>query len=84
MIFVLRFPVNLSGDRLFTNIKSWKLSAAHMPGPLKGWKVKGKVQWGAQARTLQQDVLAQCFVDFTEFFPDTTVFTIRKLVLRTN
>ena len=40
--------------------------------------------WGAQARTLQQAVLAQWFVDITELFPDTTFFTIRKLVLRTN
>ena len=30
--------------------------------------------WGAQARILQQDVLAQWFIDITEFFPDTIVF----------
>ena len=34
---ILGFPVNLSGDWLFPNIKVWKLSTAYMPGKLKGW-----------------------------------------------
>ena len=43
------------------------------------WRVKCQLvrctnqSWGAQARTHQQDVLAQWFVDITAFFPDTTV-----------
>ena len=41
-------------------------------------------RWGAQARTHKQYVFAQWFVDITDFFPDTTVFTIKKLVLRTS
>ena len=35
-------------------------------------------RWGAQARTNQQDVLAQSFDDITEFFPDTTIFHDKK------
>ena len=31
-------------------------------------------RWCEQAQTNQRDVLAQLFVDITEFFPDTTVF----------
>ena len=41
-------------------------------------------KWGAQAQTHQQDVLVQWFVDTTDFFSDTTVFTIRKFEFRTN
>ena len=75
-----------------TNIKRWKLSNAHMPGRWRGGRWSEKCQlgrcrnqrWGAQAQTHQQDVLAQWFVDITDFFPDTTIFTIRKLALRTN
>ena len=38
-------------------------------------------RWGAQAQT---HVIAHWFVDITEFFPDTTVFTIKKLAMRTD
>ena len=48
----------------------------------RGGRWKGECQlgryknqrWVAQAQTHQQDVLAQWFVEITEFFPDTTVF----------
>ena len=55
-----------------------------------GWKEKfqfGKLmnqRCGAQAQTHQQDGFAQWFFDIAEFFPEITVFTIRKLALRTN
>ena len=39
---------------------------------------------GAKLWTHQKYFLAQYFVDFSELFPDNTVFTIRKLALRTN
>ena len=77
---------------ILSNLKRWKLSTAHMPGRWRGGRWSEKCQlgrctsqrWGAQARTHKQDVLAQWFFDITDFFPDTTVFTIRKLALRTS
>ena len=74
------------------NLKRWKLSTAHMLGRWRGGRWSEKCQlgrwtnqrWGAQARTHKQDVFVQWFVDITDFFPDTTVFTIRKLALRTS
>ena len=88
MISVLRFPVNMSGDRLLPNLKRWKLSTAHMMGPLKG----ESVSWGG-ARTkgevhkrkltnkmfLHSDLLTSLSSSLTPLF-----FAIRKLVLRTN
>ena len=75
-----------------SNLKRWKFSTAHMPGHWRGGRWSEKCQlgrcmnqsWGAQARTHKQDFLAQWFADITDFFPDTTVFTIRKLALQTN
>ena len=74
------------------NLKCWKLSTAHMPRRWRVGRWSEKCQlvrctnarWGSKVRTHQQDVLAQWFVDISELFPDTTVFTIIKLVLRTN
>ena len=64
------------------NLKRWKLYTAHMPGRWRGGRWSEKCQlgrctnqrWGAQARTHQKYVLAQWFVDITDFFPNTTVF----------
>ena len=74
------------------NLKRWKFSTAHMPGRWRGgrWSEKSQLgrctnqRWGAQVRTHQKYVLAQWFFDITDFFPDTTVFTIKKLALRTS
>ena len=64
------------------NLKHSKLYTAHMPGSWRGGRWSEKCQlgrcmnqrWGAQARTHQKYVLAQWFVDVTDFFPETTVF----------
>ena len=77
---------------ILPNLKRWKLSTAHITGRWRGGRWSEKCQlgrwtnkkWGAQAQTHQQDVLAQWFVDITDFFPDTTVFAIRKLASRNN
>ena len=69
-------------SRLLPYLKRWKLSTAHMPGRWRGGRWNGKCQldrctnqrWGAQVRTHQKDVLAQWFVDITEFFFETTFF----------
>ena len=44
---ILGFPVNLSGDWLFPNIKHWKFSTEHMPGAIEGVVGEGKsFSWG--------------------------------------
>ena len=64
------------------NLKRLKLYTAHMPGRWRGGRWSEKCQlgrctnqrWGAQAQIHQKYVLAQWFVDITDFFPNTTVF----------
>ena len=92
MIFVLRFPVNLSGDRILPNIKRWEFSTAHMPG-VEGMVGEGEsFSWGG-ARTngdvhkrklnnemfLHSDFLTSLSSSLTPLF-----LTIIKLVLQTN
>ena len=81
---IFGFPVNLSGDQLFPNLKRWKSFTAQVLGE---W---GSVSWGgAQTKGevheskltkkifLHSDLLQLHLKKkrkITQFFPDTTVF----------
>ena len=78
----LCFMLSCEHSGRLPNLKRWKLSTAHMPRRWRGGRQSEKYQLrrcinqrrGAQAQTHQNDVLAQWFVDITDFFPDTTIF----------
>ena len=91
MICVLRFPVNFLGDFQISSVGNC------LPHTCRGVEggVVGEVKsisWGGaqtkgevHKRKLAKNMFFQSdFFDITDFFPDATVFTIRKLALQTN
>ena len=85
---ILGFPVNLSGDWLFPNIKRWEFSTTKVVGEGES------VCWGGTQTKVEMheckliinmflhgDLLQMCLNKkrkITDFFPDTTFFMIKK------
>ena len=89
LIFVLGFPVNLSGDWLLSNIKRWKPSTAQVVGEGEsgswgGAQTKGELHECKLTKNtfFQSYYLQLCMKKkrkITEFFFDTIVIIIKKL-----
>ena len=83
LICVLGFPVNLSGDQLFPNLKRWKSSNSNVVGESRsgswgGTQTKVEVHEYELTKYMffQTYFLQLCLKKkrkITEFFPDTTV-----------